>query len=91
VWWGTNAYKITYTFQLSDSQGCCIAPANASPVHSDLPARGVKQLGNHLTVFDQRVCICDPAGEVGKKSVRFDLSIIGDVAVLDARNSRFLA
>jgi hypothetical protein len=46
VWWGTNTYKITYTFQLSDSQGCCIAPANASPVHSDLPARGVKQLGN---------------------------------------------
>ena len=64
---GTNAYKITYTFQLSDSQGCCIATANASPEQNDVPARGVKQSGNHVTVFDQPVCMCDPAFEIGRR------------------------
>jgi len=64
---GTNAYKITYTFQLSDSQGCCIATAGSSGVQTDLRTRGVKQSGNHVTVFDQPFCICDPAGEITRK------------------------
>jgi hypothetical protein len=63
---GTNAGKMIYTYQLHNVE-CCLSASVAPQDSSSLPVSGVKQSGNHVTVYDTPVCICDPAIEVGKK------------------------
>jgi TonB family protein len=58
--------ELTYTFALEGEEDCCRP--------SDVPASGptprtlphVERLGNHITVVDQPVCICDPALTIRK-------------------------
>ena len=64
---GMNPYKIIYSFQLADAKGCCVSTPDASQETSDLPLRGVTRSENHVTIFDQPVCMCDPAFKIEKK------------------------
>jgi hypothetical protein len=62
-----TSYRVLYTFQLIVTGSCCTT-TDGGPNNNKQgqPYPQVTQSQNHVTVVDQPVCICDPAGTIGK-------------------------
>ena len=59
--------RLVYTFQLVGPEKCCIETKDhADDVELDQLVPRVIQSQNHVTVVDQPVCLCDPAGTIEK-------------------------
>jgi TonB family protein len=58
----TTSYRLTYTFQLTESGECCTTnTSNPDKTEAKQIFPHVAQSENHVTVVDRPVCICDPA------------------------------
>jgi len=62
------SYHLAYSFQLVGAETCCAAETNPSNTRfSNEPFPRISRTGNHVTVVDQVVCICDPTATLGKR------------------------
>jgi len=53
---GVRSLAVVYTFSLVGGEDCCRPAQGAYP--------RVSRSGNHITVVDQRACLCDPVATV---------------------------
>ena len=59
-------YRLVYTFQLLDSGCCAEEDSKTADIGPPRTYPQITQSQNRVTVVDQVLCICDPAGHIGK-------------------------
>jgi TonB family protein len=62
-----TTYSLVYTFGLTTNEKCCEAPENSAGTEKATRSHaGVVQSQNHVTIFAEPTCICDPSAEISK-------------------------
>lgn len=56
------SYRLVYTFEVADTRNCC------QPNEVGFPK--VSQSGNHITVIEAAICICDYVTAVRRRSIK---------------------
>lgn len=63
---GLTSYTLLYTFELDAPAHCCSDNEKQPSSQEAAPFPHVTRSENQVTVIDMALCICDPAGTIGK-------------------------
>lgn len=63
---GLTSYTLLYTFDLDARSNCCFGDEDQPSGQGTAPFPHITRTENQVTVIDMALCICDPAGTIGK-------------------------